>query len=311
VKSVDVMRGFAVLWMVSFQILDLFMSYQMSSLTMYYILDFVNWLPFFMFVSGVSVWLTVNKRLSLGFSRWKIFLHALKRYVSYIFIGFMVCLWCFSFQTFLDFNEILVAIGVYALVTLCLLIAFFSNDWIFVPLAFVIYALSFWFGVPLQHQAYPFYLMLPFYFLGVFSAKFIVNKCLKRLTLFEFLLLIAILLLILLGDDFSYVRGSLGFVVFNVFLVILLLVIVDNFQNLKILNVLSYAGRNALFFYIFYFAVFFKLAVSFGTLQNYNLASSVLLTFLSVAAIFLCAYLTSRSLQYFRKIVAKLGSRDV
>lgn len=305
------MRGFAVLWMISVQILDFFTNYQMYSHTMYYLLDFANWLPIFMFVSGMSVWLMVNKRLSLGFSRYKILFHGLKRYVSYIFIGLMVCLWCFGFQTFLDFNEILVAIGVYALVTLCLVVVFFSKEWIFVPLAFAIYQLSFWFGGSLRYQAYPFYLMLPFYFLGAFSAKFIVKKNLKKLALFEFLLLIAIVLLAFLGDGFSYVRDSLGFVVFNVFLIITLFIIIDNFQNMKILNVFSFAGRNALFFYVFYFAVWFKLAVSLDTPQNYDLPSSILLTFLSVATIFLCAHLKSRLSQHFRKVVAKPKSGRV
>ena len=297
------MRGFAVLWMVSFQILDFFVDYQMYSHTVYCLLDFANWLPIFMFVSGMSVWLMVNKRLSLGFSRSKIFSHGLKRYVFYIFIGLMVCLWCFSFQTFLDFNEILVAIGVYALVTLCLLLVFFGKEWIFVPLAFVVYALSFWFGGPLRYQVFPFYLMLPFYFLGAFSAKFIVKKNLKKLTLFEFPLLIVIVFLAFLGDSFSYVRDSLGFVVFNVFLIISLFVIVDNFQNMKILNLFSFAGRNALFFYVFYFAVWYKLAVSLDASQDYDLPSSILLTFLSIVAIFLCAYLKSRLSQYFRKLL--------
>ncbi len=287
---------------------DFFINFPMYGQRWYYFLDLVNWVPIFMFVSGLSVWLMVNKRLGSGFSRLEILVHGLKRYVFYIFLGLMLCLWCFTFQTFLDFNEILAAIGVYALVTLCVLLVFFSREWIFFPLAFVIYALSFWFRGPLRSQAYPFYLMLPFYFLGAFSAKLIIKKSLKKLTLFEFLLLVVIVILAVLGDSFSYSRDTLGFVVFNVFLIYVLFVIVGNFEHMRILNVFSFAGRNALFFYVFYFAVWFKLAGSLDISQTFDWLSSILLTCLSIVAIFLCAHLTSRLSQYFRKIVPKLES---
>jgi uncharacterized membrane protein len=305
VKSVDVIRGFAVLWMVLFHTLDFFVNFQKYGRTWYHFLVLTNWLPTFMFVSGMSVWLMVNKRLGSGFSRWKILLHGLKRYVSYIFLGLILCLWLFDFQSFLDFNEILVAIGVYALVTLCLLLVVFGTEWIFLPLAFVVYALSFWFRGPLGSQALPFYLMLPFCFLGAFSVKFVIEKDLNKLTLFELLLLVAIVILAFLGDSFSYVEDSLGFVVYNVLLIIVLFVIVDNFQHMKILNVFSFAGRNALFFYVFYFAVWSKLAAFLDTSRTFDWPSSILLTSLSVAVIFLCAHLKSRILQYFRKIVLK------
>ena len=292
--------------MVLFQILDFFSKdFQMYGYTWYYFLDFVNWVPLFMFISGMSGWLMVNKRLSSGLSRWKILFHGLKRYGSYIFLGLLLCLWCFNFQTFLDLNEILVAIGVYALVTLCLLLVFFSREWIFVPLAFVIYQSSFWFRYLLEFQFYPFYLILPLFFLGTFSAKLIIKKRLKKLILFEFLLLVIIVILAFLSDDFSYVRASLGFVVFNVFLIVVLFAIVNSFQRMKILNVFSFAGRNALFFYVFHFAVWFKLAVSLDISQTFDWPSSILLTCLSVAVIFLFAYLKSRLSQYFRKVVPK------
>jgi len=300
------MRGFAILWMILFQSLDLFSKdFQTYAYTLYSFLDFVNWVPIFTFVSGMSVWLMVDKRLSSGFSRWKILIHGLKRYGFYIFLSLLLCLWSFSFQTFLELNEILVVIGVYALVTLCLLLVFFSEEWIFVPLAFVAYELSLWFRQPLGFQDYPFYLILPFFFLGAFSAKLIINKSLEKLTLLELLLLIVIAILAFLGDGFSYARDSLGFVIFNAFLIVISFAIVNSFQRVEILNVFSFAGRNALFFYVFHFAVWFKLAVFLKISPTFDWPSSILLTCLSIALIFLFAHLTSGLSQYFRKVVSK------
>jgi len=119
VKSIDVLRGIAVLWMVLFQTLDFFSKdFQLYGDIWNYFLDYVNWLPIFMFISGISIWIMVNKRMISGFSRWKIMFHGLKRYGSYILIGFLLCLWCFRYQVFLNLNEILLAIGVYTIVTL-------------------------------------------------------------------------------------------------------------------------------------------------------------------------------------------------
>lgn len=306
IESVDIMRGFAVLWMVLFQTLDFFSKdFQMYDHTWYYFLDFVNWLPIFMFVSGISVWLMVNKRLSSGFSRQKILFHSLKRYGSYIFLSLLLCLWCFSFQTFLDLNEILVAIGVYAFVTVCLLLVFFGREWTFIPLALVVYVLSFWFRDPLGFQFFPFYWMLPLFFLGAFSAKLITRKRLKKSMLFGFLLLVIIAILALLGDDFSYTGKSLGFVLFNVFLIVLLFAVVNSFQHVKFLDVFSFAGRNALFFYVFHYAVWFKLAVSLNIFQTFDWPSSILLTCFGVAVIFPFACLKLRLSQCFKKIVPR------
>jgi len=302
VKSVDVMRGFAVLWMVTFQIIDFFsIDLQTYHNTWCSFLDFVNWLTIFMFVSGLSVWLMVNKRLSSGISKWKILIHGLKRYTFYIFLGFILCLWCFGLETFLELNEILVAIGIYAFVTLCLLLTLFGKEWIFVPLAFAVYALSFWFKDVLKFQVYPFYMMLPLFFAGAFSAKLITEKSFKKLLLFESPLLIIIIILAFVGDSFSYAGNSPGFIIFNVFLSSLLFAIIEKLQHTKILDMFSFAGRNALFFYVFHFAVWFKLAVSLNITHTYNWPTSILLTCLTVAIIFPFADLKSKLQQIFRR----------
>jgi hypothetical protein len=300
------MRGFAVLWMVCLQILEFFsMDFQMYAHSLFRLFDFVNWLPTFMFVSGLSVWLLVEKRLSFGWSKWRIMFHGLKRYISYIFLSLALCLWCFSLQIFLELNEILIAIGVYALITLCLLLIFFGREWFLVPLSFLVYGLSSWFRSLLGFQVYPFYLILPFFFLGSFSAKLIIKRDFRGSILFEFLLLAIIATLAFAGDNFSYAEDSLGFVIFNVFLTVLLFLIVSKFQEIRILNIFSFAGRNALFFYVFHYAVWYKLAVSLGISHSLDWTISIIWTFFSVAAIFPFAHLMPRLTQYFKRIVSK------
>lgn len=268
----------------------------------YYFLDYVNWLPMFMFVSGTSLWFMVNKRLDSDLSRWRISFHGIKRYGSYILLSLLLSLWCFSFQTFLNLNEILGAIGVYVLVTLCILLLCFGNEWIFIPLAFAVYGLSFWFGDLLSFQYYPFHRMLPFFFLGVFYAKFVMNRSLKKSILFKLSLLVVIAGLAFLGDDFSYRENSLGFVILNILLIAILLAIIDRIQYLKILNIFSFIGKNALFFYVFHYAVWFRLAVSLNIYQTFDWPSSILLTCVSIALIFPFAYLKPRLLLYLKKI---------
>jgi hypothetical protein len=287
--------------MVLFQVLDFFSrDFQMYGPTWYIFLDYVNWLPIFMFVSGVSIWMMVDKRMRSGFSRRAILFHGLKRYGSYIFISLLLCLWVFSFQTFLNLNEILVAIGAYASVTLCLLLVFFNREWLFVPLSFLVYGLVFWFKGSLQYQFYPFYWMLPQFFLGAFSARLIINKSVRKLALFGLFLLAVTVILSFLGDDFSYADKSLGFVVFNAFLVVSLFIAACSFPSARI-GLLSFAGRNALFFYVFHYAVLFKLIVLLDVGQTFDWLSSMLLTCFGVAVIFVCAYLNSELLKRARK----------
>ena len=302
IESVDIVRGFAVLWMVLFQTLDFFSKdFQLYGSVWHGFLDFVNWLPLFMFVSGVSVWLMVDRRLSLGFSKWKILAHGLKRYGYYIFLSFLLCLWVFNLQIFLNLNEIVIAIGVYAFITLCLLLAVFSREWVFVPLMFLVYGLSFWFRDSLRFQYYPFYWILPFFFMGALSAKLILKQEHKRLEIFEFLLIATLAILVLLSDSFRYVDKTLGFVILNAFLIIVMFYAISKIEDKGILRVFSFAGRNALFFYLFHYAVWAKLAASLGIWQALDWPISILVTCPGVALIFSLAYLESKFLHHIRK----------
>jgi uncharacterized membrane protein len=109
-------------------------------------------------------------------------------------------------------------------------------------------------------------------------------------------LLAVTVILSFLGDDFSYADKSLGFVVFNAFLVVATFVAAGSFPNARI-GLLSFAGRNALFFYVFHYAVLFKLIVLLDVGQTFDWLSSILLTCFSVIVIFGCAYLKSQLLK--------------
>lgn len=298
----DIVRGFAVLWMVLFQTLDFFSKdFQLYGSLLHDYLDFVNWLPIFMFVSGVSVWLMVNKRLASGSSKWRVLVHGLKRYGFYIFLSLLLCLWCFSFQTFLNLNEILVAMGVYATVALCLLLVVYSREWILIPAVFATYGLFFWFRNPLGFQFYPFYWALPLFFMGALFAKSAYGKEDKKQILLSLFFIATIAVLAALGDDFRYTSFSLGFAFVNVALVALFLRVVGEKQNSKPLRVFSFAGRNALFFYLFHYAVLFKIATALNVFQVLDWPVSILVTCSGIALIYVFAYLKTRLTEYLKK----------
>jgi len=293
--SVDIVRGFAVLWMVMFQTLDFFSrDFQLYGFLLRDYLDFVNWVPIFMFVSGVSVWLTVNKRLSSGSPKLGVLVHGLRRYASYVLLSLLLCLWCFSFGTFLRLNEILVAMGVYAIVALLLLLVVYNRELLLVPIAFGIYGLSFWLRSPLGFQYYPFYWALPLFFLGAFFAKLTRRKERRGRVLLLLFLLAAVAVLAALGDDFRWTSYSLGFAVLNVALIIMILPAVGKLQNTMAMRVFGFAGRNALFFYLFHYAVLFKIAVVLNVFQRFDWSVSILVTCLGVALIYVFAILKSR-----------------
>lgn len=305
-KSVDIVRGFAVLWMVLFQTLDFFSrDFKLYGWLLRDYLDFVNWVPIFMFVSGVSVWLTVNKRLSSSSSKWMVLVHGMKRYSSYVLLSFLLCLWCFSFQTFLRLNEIIVAMGIYAIVVLLLLLAVYNRELLLVPMAFATYGLSHWVRSPLGFQFYPFYWALPLFFLGAFFAKLMQRKEHKKQVLLILLFLAAVAVLAALGDDFRWTSYSLGFAVFNVALIIAVLPVVGKLQNTRLMRVFGFAGRNALFFYLFHYAVLFKIATALNVFQVLDWPVSILVTCSGIALIYVFACLKSKLTKYVKTKMIK------
>lgn len=280
--------------MISFQTFDFFSrDFNMYGDFFYIFLNFFNWLSIFMLVSGVSLWLMVNKRLQKGYSKTKILLRGLKRYGFYVVLSLFFSLWCFNFDTFLGLNEILGAIGVYALISLALLLVFYNVEFSFFPLMFLVFGLSFWAKDFLPDRFFPFWLILPFFFAGIFLSKLVLEKKLKELLFFDLSLLPIMSFLAFLGDNISYVDKSLSFIVFNVFIVVLLFVLVIGFENSRFLQFFSFVGKYALFFYVLHFAVWFKLLIYFNVFQSFDQLNSALFTFLAMGAIFVVARMSS------------------
>lgn len=290
VKSVDVARGIAVFWMVFFQTFDFFSrDFQMYGSFWYIFLDWFNWLPLFMVVSGVSLWLMVDKRLQRGQSRIGVLLNGVKRYGFYVVLSFTLCLWCFSLEIFLRLNEIVGAIGVFIFSALVLLLVFYRYEVVFIPLTFLVFGLSFFTRQVFLDRFYPFYFILPFFYVGIFISKYVTQKKIREMLAFDLSLLPIIALLFLFGDKFSYVDKTLGFVVFNSFWVILTFIFVTKFEHWKMWNIFSFVGRHALIFYVAHFAVWFKLLEYLELNQTFDLLSSALLTIIAVAIIAIVA----------------------
>lgn len=290
VKSVDVVRGFAVIWMVVFQTFDFFSrDFDLYGNFWYIFLDSFNWFSIFMLVSGVSMWLMVNKRLQKGHSRARILLNGVKRYGFYVFLSFALSLWCFNLDTFLKLNEILGAIGVFALSALVLLLILYNLEVTFVPLMFLVFGLSLWTRTFFLDRFYPFYFILPFFFAGIFLSKRVMNKKISGLLVFDLSLLPILAILVYLGDSFSYVDKALGFVLFNIFLSVLIFILAIRLEHWRVWDFFSFVGKHALIFYVFHFAVWFKLLVYLSMYQSFNLISSALLTFFATVVIFIVA----------------------
>lgn len=308
----DILRGIAVLWMITFQTFDFFsMDFKMYGDFFYIFLNSFNWLSIFMLVSGASLWLMVNKRLQEGYPKTKILLNGLKRYGFYLVLSFFLSLWCFNFDTFLKLNEILGAIGVYALASLVLLLVFYKVEFSFLPLMFLVFSSSFWAKDLFPDRFFPFWFILPFFLSGMFLSKLVLEKKVKQLLLFDLLLSPIMFFLVLLGDNISYVDKSLSFVVFNVFVVVSLFVLVIWFENSRFLDFFSFVGKHALFFYVFHFVVWFKLLVYFNVFQSFNQLNSVLLTFLAIAIMFVATRMSDifhvKTLMYVQEVARNLS----
>ena len=307
IKSVDIIRGFAVLWMVLFQTTDFFSKdFRLYGFIWNDYLDFLNWFPIFIFVSGMSVWLMINKRLNSDHSKWTVLIYGLKRYTFYIFLGLLLCLWCFNLEVFLSMNEILVAIGIYAIVTLCILLMVYDREVILIPIIFITYGLSYWFRNPLRFQYYPFYWTLPLFFVGALFAKLRYAKERKEGAFLLLFFLISLAALTVVGDSFRYVDSSLGFAVFNATLVIIILPVIEEEQNAKTLEVLGFMGRNALLFYLFHYVVLYKVANGFDVFQSLDWPPTILVTCSSIALICFLAYLQPRLAEYLKDRISIL-----
>lgn len=246
-------------------------------------LDLFNWFSMFMFISGVSVWFMVHKRLTKGFSRFQILQHGIKRYGTYLMLSLFLCLFCFEgWKTFLSLNEILGTIAVYALVSLGLLLICYSHEWLFIPFGL---AMAIPYVTVSLAGHYPAYVVLPFFLFGMFFGRVLKEK--NRL---EGL----VLLLTLLGAlpffaEISYKAHTFGFALLNTAIIILLFALAERFKK-WIPRLLSEIGKHTLFLYLFHFVVLFKLAEALDVYQALSNGFAAIVTILGLAVAFLLCY---------------------
>ena len=230
----------------------------------------------------------VNKRLTRGYSKIQILRHGVKRYGSYLLLSLFLCVFCFEgLKTFLSLNEILGTISVYALVSLGLLLVFYSKEWLFIPfgIAMAIPYLTLTF----TGLHYPFYIVLPFFLFGVYFGKVLKERN-KRKGL--------ILLLVMVGllpffREISYKSHTFGFALLNTAIIIILFGLAEKFRN-RIPKALSEIGKHTLFLYVFHFAVLFKLAEALGVYQSLNTIWAGIVTLLGLSVAFVLCYVVTR-----------------
>jgi uncharacterized membrane protein len=294
IESVDAVRGFSVLWMIFFQIMDFFskdhvMSVNFTGPSAFWLatLDYVNWLPPFLFVSGTSAWLMMKKRLSNSSKR-EVWLHGAKRYGFYLLLSFLLCIWCFNLDTFLYLNEIIGAIAIYGLIALTISLSFYGREreislLLGGILCFAGLFLAGTFEAVLKYNIYRFYWTLPFFFFGLYSAAMIASKSTKKLAFAGTAFLsLGMLTSLLLEQKISYSERTFGFLLINVGIVLFLFSWLSKTKTSKVLRFFAFIGRYALFFYLFHFAVFYRLARTLDVFQTVSLMPAILITVTSI-----------------------------
>jgi hypothetical protein len=223
-------------------------------------------------------------------SRFRIFLHGLRRYGSYIILSLFFCLWVADLNLFLSLGEVIGAIGFYALISLGLLLLFYKwRFWLLI----VVYGFSFFLREYVSHTpglpaispfflGFTVWLMLPFMFTGIFLAEAIVQKELKKMFLFDMALLPAMVLSVFWSDKISYFEGTLSFVLISIFLAIILFIVITPIQDSKLLRIFSFIGKHPLLFYFAHQAVFFKVALQLNIFHNFDTLYSLIGTSLLV-----------------------------
>lgn len=131
-EYVDIFRGIALLIMVAIQIFDYLSVSNIYTTIPYYIatINSVTWVPpslLFTFVSGMSVFLLVRKRLYVNnLSGKQTFLEVFKRYGKYILISLLFTVIMWNIGVYFGWEEAIQGIGLTAIFTALFLIIFFK-----------------------------------------------------------------------------------------------------------------------------------------------------------------------------------------
>lgn len=293
-QSVDVARGFAILWMAFFETLDMF-SGEFDLWNRYWYtfgFDIINWASLFMFVAGVGIKLSVDSQLRKGKGKLGIFAHGSRRYLFYLGLSLFICLWVADIGLFLSFGEFLGAFSIYAIITLFLVLFVESHTLALLIFTYGIcfflreYVSYFLVGVRISPFFYGFTVwnVLPFMVTGVYVAQMIVQDDRKSLLKLFAALLPAAIGLLLLGDFPSYFNGTISYAVDDILLIVAL------FVFLQILlprlhwgsRFFGFFGRHSIVLYVASVALWYKLLLILNRVKAFGLVQSVLLTLVSI-----------------------------
>ena len=293
--SVDVVRGFAILWMVLFETLDIFSS-EFDLWNRYWYafgFDIINWVSLFMLVAGVGIKLSVDSQLKKGKGKIGTFVRGLRRYLFYLGLSLFLCLWVADIGLFLSLGEFPGAFSIYAIITLVLVLIVENHTSVLLILTYGIsfflqeYVSYFLIGLKISPFFYGFTVwnILPFMITGVYVAHMIDQSNKKSmLKLFAALLPVALVLLFL-GDFPSYFNGTISYAVDDI------LIIVALFVSLLVLlprlpqasRFFGFFGRYSIVFYVAHVALWYKLLLILDKVKTFDLAQSILLTLASIA----------------------------
>ena len=266
-------RGFAVLWMISIQLLDMFTDEFNLYVEHYdFVLKYTNWLPIFLIVSGFSLNLMLDRYGRKAFLKKNII-----RGLKFIAIGILLALWC-GWNLPTPFDEVVSSIGMSVLIfSILLYLIGFSTRRHYLASLFASMSCLVAFNTVFYVEG----AFNPFWCLSFMIFGFILGRLRSRV--YGFFSLSSCLMNFHVVDYFG---RTLGFWVLNVALVspfFALMVFLEKFGTVS--GFLGYFGRHSLFFYVFHFAIFQKLLVVTNSYNMFPFSVSVFFVALSILAL--------------------------
>ncbi|UCE43725.1 MAG: DUF1624 domain-containing protein [Candidatus Bathyarchaeota archaeon] len=281
---VDMARGFAVIWMISLQLLQMF-SKDFRYGSVYWLVK-INWLPIFFIIVGFSLKLMLDKYGALTFAKRSMF-----RAVLLIGLGGFLVLWV-SFEPDIINNEVVSSIGIniiFLTVALLLFKALSQTAKVlcFLGLAFVMVLLQNYMQIPGHFN--PVW-CLSFMFFGVALALCRNSRRVQSLIGLIFLVIGSIF-----WDTINIYQRTWSFWIFNCGFVVVLLILMSMLERTVAAKFLSYMGRHSLFFYFFHFAIFRKILLLTDSLSTFDWIPSILFTLFSIISLILLEKIVSRT----------------
>jgi predicted acyltransferase len=338
IEPIDVLRGVAVLQMIFWQIFDFLGRVDIYGEPPYYIHAFhmpINGIGvcLFAFVSGISLYVSVSRRLRREERKTSIVVHALRRYGGYIIVSLFFTTFCFGFKTFFTWNEAIQGIGLSALVALPFILFVRSNKALILITCFLVLSQQIIRNIidlSTVSQAFPFYPeafgslsvvpvslllnvsyrgffsfsnLLPFALSGVILYKEVIrssdHKVSSKLVTMGSVLIVASLAMHHLGQNIDYYGRSPSYMIFYIGISYVLFVFVKFLSERKprnlVFRVLSVFGRGALLAYLIHFLFIFKPAQTFGFEKTFPVPIAMTAT---VALIGVIYYIIVKSLKF-------------